>query len=573
MIAAGPPTTPTDNITVGRLVIEELARAGVAHFCAAPGSRSTPLTAALAERTDLPQSVITDERAAAFFALGVGRATGRPAALITTSGTAMANALPAAIEAEAAGVPLLLLSTDRPPELRASGANQTIDQVKMFGDAVRWFCEIPCAGTGLPPQALLTTLDQAVHRTQYPPPGPVHLNFLFREPLYDAVAFTPGAGDRDPRLARWRASQGPWTHTQRPLLGLPGRDQQVLAEILGGARRGLVVIGAMDDPSERAAASRLAQVLGWPVWADITSGLTGTLPMFDALLGSSQLQEAAAADVIIHLGGSVVSKRYLHWLAAFPPKHHVVVRPDPRRLDPAHCVTLQLTAHLSALRLSPGGCGNPRLIAAAKAAQAATALLDDASEPDIARRVAAAGLPVFAGNSMPIRDLDLFAMPRPHQLTANRGASGIDGLLACAAGWAQGLQTPAVALLGDLSTLHDLSSLAILARSQPPLAVVAVNNGGGGIFSFLPISSFQAGFESHFATAHGWRLAPIAAAFGIDTQTVQTGAALSAALADFTAHPRPMFIEAITDRAENADLHRRLHRAAIDAAERTLDPS
>lgn len=574
MIGDGSQTTPADNIEVGRMVIEELARAGVAHFCAAPGSRSTPLTAALAERSELPQTVITDERAAAFFALGVGRATGRPAALITTSGTAMANALPAAIEADAAGVPLLLLSTDRPPELRASGANQTIDQVKMFGDAVRWFSEVPCAGTGLPPQALLTTLDQAVHRTQYPPPGPVHLNFMFREPLYDAEAFTPGPRDPDPQLARWRDRGDPWTHTQLPRMGIPDRDQRALGEILGSARRGLVVIGAMDDPSERAAAERLAGALGWPVWADITSGLTGTLPMFDALLGSPVIAEAAAADVVFHLGGSVVSKRYLRWLSAFPPTHHVVVRPDPRRLDPAHCVTLQITAHLSTLSLLGMGCGNPRLVAAAKAAEAATAdRLGDATEPDIARRVAAAGLPVFSGNSMPIRDLDLFAAPRPRRLTANRGASGIDGLLASAAGWAQGLQAPTVALLGDLSTLHDLSSLAVLARSEPPVAVVVVNNGGGGIFSFLPVSDFQAGFESHFATAHSWRLAPIAAAFGIDTQTTQTGAALSAALADFAARPRPMFIEVITERTENAALHRRLHRVAIDAAERILDPS
>ncbi|MFT5683148.1 MAG: 2-succinyl-5-enolpyruvyl-6-hydroxy-3-cyclohexene-1-carboxylate synthase, partial [Myxococcota bacterium] len=195
MIGTGPSSTAADNIESGRLIIEELSRAGVAHFCASPGSRSTPLTAALAERTDLPQSIITDERGAAFFALGVGKATGRPAAVITTSGTAMANALPAAIEADASGVPLLLLSADRPPELRATGANQTIDQVKMFGGVTRWYAEVPCPGTGLPPQALLTTLDQAVHRTRCEPPGPVHLNLLFREPLSGSG---PDLGDPHP---------------------------------------------------------------------------------------------------------------------------------------------------------------------------------------------------------------------------------------------------------------------------------------------------------------------------------------------------------------------------------------
>ncbi len=572
MIGAGPPSIAADNIEAGRLIIEELSRAGVAHFCASPGSRSTPLTAALAERRDLPQSVITDERGAAFFALGVGRATGRPAALITTSGTAMANALPAAIEADAAGVPLLLLSADRPPELRDTGANQTIDQVKMFGGVTRWYAEVPCPGTGLPPQALLTTLDQAVHRTRCQPPGPVHLNLMFREPLSGSG---PDLGDPrtgDPRLERWRGSRDPWTRARLPVLTPAPGDLEDLLAILSGARQGLVVIGAIHGAEERAAAQVIAASLGWPVWADLTSGLTGTVPMLDALLGSQAFQAAVAPDVLLHLGGPVLSKRHLAWLAEHPPAHHVVIRPSPGRLDPAHCVTLQLTAHLAAIGALPAvGSGSPALIAAAQAAQAAVGpMLPEGSEPDIARRVAAAGMPVFAGNSMPIRDLDLFADPRPPDLAANRGASGIDGLLACAAGWARGLGEPAAALIGDLSTLHDLSSLAILARSTPPVAAVVVNNGGGGIFSFLPIAGFEAGFDSHFATTHAWQLAPIAAAFGLNVVEAGGGAALSEALSDFRSSPRPTLIEVTTDRLDNADLHRRLHRAAIEAALRHL---
>ncbi|MDG1482417.1 MAG: 2-succinyl-5-enolpyruvyl-6-hydroxy-3-cyclohexene-1-carboxylic-acid synthase [Myxococcota bacterium] len=572
MIGTGPPSTATDNIEAGRLIIEELSRAGVAHFCAAPGSRSTPLTAALAERRDLPQSVITDERGAAFFALGIGRATGQPAALITTSGTAMANALPAAVEADAAGVPLLLLSADRPPELRDTGANQTIDQVKMFGGVTRWYAEVPCPGSGLPPQALLTTLDQAVHRTRCQPPGPVHLNLMFREPLSGSG---PDLGDppvRDPRLEQWLRSGDPWTRTRLPVLTPATGDRDELLEILSSARRGLVVIGAIHDADERASAQALATALGWPVWADLTSGLTGTVPMLDALLGSPEIRRKIAPDVLLHLGGPVLSKRHLAWLAELPPTHHVVIRPDPGRLDPAHCVTLQLTAHLAAVGALPRvGAGNPALIAAAQAAQAAVGpMLPDGSEPDIARRIAAAGLPVFAGNSMPIRDLDLFADPRPPNLAANRGASGIDGLLACAAGWTAGLGEPSAALIGDLSTLHDLSSLAILARSTPSVAAVVINNGGGGIFSFLPIAGLKNGFDSHFATTHSWQLAPVAAAFGLSVVEARDGAALSAALSDFRALPRPTLIEVTTDRVDNADLHRQLHRAAIAAALRHL---
>ncbi len=563
--------TAAANEAAGRLIIEELARAGVARFCVAPGSRSTPLAAALAARPDLPQSVIIDERGAAFFALGVGRATGRPAAVITTSGTAMANAMPAAIEADAAGVPLLLLSADRPPELRATGANQTIDQVKMFGGVTRWYAELPCPGTGASDAAVLTTLDQAVHRTRCQPPGPVHLNLLFREPLSDSGDPRPAAHG-DPRLARWRDSGDPFTITRLPRLTPAPEDHDALLAILSGARRGLVVIGAIHDADERAAADALSAGLGWPVWADITSGLTGTVPMLDALLGAPAFQRAAAPDVILHLGGPVISKRHLGWLADFPPRHHVVIRPDPGRLDPAHCVTLQLTAHLAAIpALPPVGVGCPLLIAAGQAARAATTpLVPDGSEPDIARRVAAAGLPVLAGNSMPIRDLDLFAAPRPPHQAANRGASGIDGLLATAAGWSAGLDQPVAALIGDLSALHDLSSLALLARAHPPVAAVVVNNGGGGIFSFLPVAGLAAGFESHFAAAHSWRLAPIAAALGLHAVEADGGGALSAALSDFAADPRPTIIEVTTARPDNADLHRRLHRAAIDAALRLL---
>ncbi|MFT5684725.1 MAG: 2-succinyl-5-enolpyruvyl-6-hydroxy-3-cyclohexene-1-carboxylate synthase, partial [Myxococcota bacterium] len=454
---------------------------------------------------------------------------------------------------------------------RATGANQTIDQVKMFGGVTRWYAEVPCPGTGLPLQALLTTLDQAVHRTRCEPPGPVHLNLLFREPLSGSG---PDLGDPhpgDPRLDRWRGSGDPWTRARLPRLTPAPGDRTELLEILATAQQGLVVIGSIQDDAERAAAQTIATSLGWPVWADITSGLTGTVPLLDALLGSDALRAALAPDVLLHLGGPVISKRYLGWLADAPPAQHVVIRPNPGRLDPAHCVTLQLTAHLAAVgTLSPVGSGSALLIAAAQAAQSAVgAMLPEGSEPDIARRVAAAGLPVFAGNSMPIRDLDLFADPRPPALAANRGASGIDGLLATAAGWARGRGEPVAALIGDLSTLHDLSSLAILARSQPPVAVVVVNNGGGGIFSFLPIAGFTEGFDSHFATTHPWRLAPIAAAFGLHVVEA-SGSTLSAALADFAEAPRPTLIEVTTDRVDNADLHRRLHRAAIDAAERLL---
>ncbi|MFT4974123.1 MAG: 2-succinyl-5-enolpyruvyl-6-hydroxy-3-cyclohexene-1-carboxylate synthase [Myxococcota bacterium] len=578
MIGEGDASLSSQNSRWGALIIEELSRLGVPLFCMSPGSRSTPLTAALAARPSLRQRVITDERGAAFCALGASKATGRPAVLITTSGTAMANAYPAVIEADRTGIPLLLLSADRPSELRESGANQTIDQVKLFGDRVRWFADLPSPDTGFPAPAALTTLDEAHHRTLCAPAGPVHLNLPFREPLGPVdIGLLPD----DPRLDRWRNSSAPWTRSPPPHLTLPPAAFAEAATLMAGARRGLLVVGATGPHEPLAAIEALAAALGWPVYADVSAGLAlrrnkNTLPLFDYLLADDHFQTLAAPDVIVHIGGPVVSKRYLRWLSDRPPQEHIVLRADPRRHDPSHSVTLRLSGALSTDLAA--AITRPRLDtdwraslleAHSRAAAAVDARLSstpELCEPHIARIVSEESKALLIGNSMPIRDVDLFGRSTPERVAVSRGASGIDGLIATAAGWADGHRLPTVALIGDLSALHDLSSLALLARQEVPLKLVIVNNGGGGIFSFLPVSGFAEGFESHFATAHPFRFSLLAAAFGLAYRAPEDAAGLRAALREEA--EGAMIIEVQTRRDDNIALHRALLQDVVAASRR-----
>jgi len=583
VIGEGDPSLAATNTRWGAMIVEELRRLGTPLFCLSPGSRSTPLTAAVAARPELPQRVLTDERGAAFCALGASKATGRPAVMITTSGTAMASAYPAVIEAERTGVPLLLLSADRPTELRESGANQTIDQVKLFGDRVRWYAELPPPGSGYPAPAALTTLDEAVHRAVCAPAGPVHLNLQFREPLGPIDLNKYPA---DPRLDRWRDQPAPWTRIPTPHPTLAPAELQRAAQRMAGARRGLLVIGATgtDEPLDAIAA--LADALGWPIYADAAAGLrirrdARCMPLFDYLLASDDFQQEAAPDVIVHVGGPVVSKRYLRWLAAHPPAEHIALRADPRRHDPSHTVTLRLCgslAHLSAdlsaaiqreeSQADAGWCGwmHQTHAAAQQAAAARLAAPGSFHEIDIARVASEGAAALFIGNSMPIRDMDLFGSAAPQRVAVNRGASGIDGLIATAAGWADGHRLPTVAVIGDVSALHDLSSFALLAQQVVPLKLVVVNNSGGGIFSYLPVSRFEAGFDSHFVTAHPFGFEAIAAAFGLAYCAPDSPAALRGALGD--ARPGATVIEVRTDRTQNVALHRAILADVVGAVRR-----
>jgi 2-succinyl-5-enolpyruvyl-6-hydroxy-3-cyclohexene-1-carboxylate synthase len=571
-------TVAERNVTRAAILVEELVRHGCTWFAIGPGARSTPLALAVARHPRAKSTVHTDERGLAFWAIGVARASTRPAVVITTSGTAVANLFPAIVEADVAQVPLIVLSADRPPELRGSGANQTIDQVKIFGSAVRHYAELPLSDVGFSEPALLAAVDRAVAAATASPPGPVHLNVPIREPLGHEHPSAPG----DPLLAGWIESPDPWA---RPLVGaaiLSVPQVQGLADLLSATRRGLLVLGALDDETERFAATRLAQHLGWPVVADVTSGLRlgaripNLLAPIDLLLASRAFRDSLAAEVVLQIGGGVVSKRLPEWIAETAPRH-VVVRESPRVPDPCHSMTDHVVAELAELSCELGRRVVPRADEAwvrslVDAGRSVRALVprDDLSEPSIARAVSLLGAPVFVGSSMPVRDLDEFgAVEGPVvPVGANRGASGIDGTVASGIGWATALGRPCVIFLGDQALLHDQGSL-VLARGTPHLIVV-VNNGGGGIFSKLPVAKAGAVFETHFANAHERELGDLARGAGLAYGEPVSLEAFQDAAGAARASGEATMLEIRTDRADTQRLRDRLETDAVAALERRI---
>jgi 2-succinyl-5-enolpyruvyl-6-hydroxy-3-cyclohexene-1-carboxylate synthase len=574
--------SPNINLLWAELLIEELLRNGVDCFCIAPGSRSAPLALAVARRAADQAHVHFDERGAAFFALGHARATGHPAVVITTSGTAVANLLPAVIEASMDGVPLLLLTADRPPELRATGANQTIEQPGIFGRYARWQFDLPCPDEKIPLAPVLTTADQAVFRTQHPHAGPVHLNCMFREPLGPQRVAYPRRALFTP-LAQWMKSAEPFTRYTAPRAALPPLEGFNLATLFKKAQRGLVVLGRLPGGNPPATLLKLLRSLRWPVFADVQTGLraaAGVIAHADLLLLSPALRKKWQPDVVLHIGGGFVSRRVADFLRDAAPPHYVHVNPSPARLDPAHQVTHRVVADIECfcfavtMHLPKRSPRNGRALwqrAAAVAADVLAAQLTKAkkiSEPAVARWLSTAlpaGHALLLGNSMPIRNMNMFAAVAPRRVVANRGASGIDGLVATAAGFAAGAGLPVTALLGDLALLHDLNSLALLGAGQPPVVLIVINNDGGGIFSFLPVAQSGAAFERFFGTPHGLTFAAAAQQFGLAYAAPATLPELQRAYDAACASGRPALLEIRTDRrkthAEHVALQRELERA------------
>jgi 2-succinyl-5-enolpyruvyl-6-hydroxy-3-cyclohexene-1-carboxylate synthase len=570
-----------------QLLIEELTRSGVDTFFLAPGSRSTPLTTAVARHPAARAIVHFDERGTAFAALGYGRATGRPAGWITTSGTAVANGLPAVVEGATDGVPMLLLTADRPPELRDTAANQTIDQVKIFGEYVRWQMDLPTPTTDIAPAMVLSTVDQAVHRATRAPAGPVHLNCMFRKPLEPQPDGADYA-DYTTALSDWAAQSTPYTRYPATKSAPDLASIEAAAAVARDTERGLLVAGRLDTDAERSAVSRLAERLGWPLIPDVTSGLRfggGSalrIAFADQVLTSASFRDAMQPEVTLHVGGRFVSKRLQQYVEAVRPTHHIVVRPDPARIDPGHQVTQHIESDVTAFCTAlakhvtpPGQTGWTRQwTTATEAVQEAVerALRDGASlsEPFVAhhitRHVPNAQALVLA-SSMPVRDANRYgatggaAVP----VVANRGASGIDGTVATAAGVAVGRNAPVTLLIGDLALLHDLNSLALLRELS--VIVVVVNNHGGGIFHFLPIAEHTDVFEPYFATPHGRSFDHAAACFGLPYERPETKNDFERVYRRACEQGTSALIEVQTDREANRDLHEMLEQQARHAVQ------
>ena len=574
-------TVAEANWRLALTLVDELARAGLTDACLAPGSRSAPLAVALAEHPAIRLHVHLDERSAAFFALGAARATGRPAAVLCTSGTAAANLHPAVVEADHGRVPLLVLTADRPPQLRGTGANQAIDQIKLYGDGVRLFCEV-----GTPDTAASGEDDRGAGRywrslasrawaaALGPPAGPVHCNLAFAEPLLpDPLDGGPAPG---------RPGGAPWTRVARPSLEPAPREVAELAEAVQACPRGLLVVGwgAAVDP---AAVDAFAAAAGWPVLADPISGARrgpAAVSTYDSLLRVEAFARDHRPDLVLRIGAASTSKVLTAWLDETIPQ--VVVDPEAGWPDPGRTATRHLAADPSALLTAVAATPTAgrrdgwleRWRAADEVARRAIDELLDASEEPFEGRVArdlVAGLPdgatLVVASSMPVRDVEAFAAPREGlRLIANRGASGIDGLVATTLGVAAGSDGPTAALLGDLALLHDASSLLGAARRARGAVLVVCDNDGGGIFSFLPHARLPADrFEELFGTPHGLDLAELARAARIPARRVAKASELRPALDRALVDGGTQVLLVQSDRAANLTRHREV-TAAVAAA-------
>jgi len=564
-----------------KALVRELCTAGVTHAVVCPGSRSAPLALACAEQPGLKTWTVIDERSAAFFAVGIAKESGTPAALVATSGTAASNFYPAIVEAAVAHVPLIAITADRPHELHGWGALQTIPQQNLYGQFPRWFSDLGV------PEASPAALDHlrasatlAVATSRRLPRGPVHLNAPFREPLAPTqVASDPPLRDLEAGIAR------PAARLIAPVLQPDPGALAALRRKLEVSPRGLIVCGPRDlDDGFREAVGALGRALGYPIFAEATSqvrfGSTGgILSHYELLLRHHPFAASHLPQIVLRFGGPLISKVLQGWLDASGAEIVSFVD-DGWLVDPAHSASTfvqgSATAACEALSAS-GPVQNTDWARGFESAElTARAALDDAfgadealTEPRVCREVTAAmppGTNLFVSSSMPIRDVDSFGAgsPIPIRVLANRGANGIDGTSSTALGVAASSNRPTLLLTGDLALLHDLGGLLIAARHKIPLTVVVIDNDGGGIFSFLPIAEFREHFEALFATPHGLDLSRVADLFGARHHLPASASELRRTLRGCVEGGFHL-VQVRTDRSTNPAHHRALNQRISDA--------
>jgi 2-succinyl-5-enolpyruvyl-6-hydroxy-3-cyclohexene-1-carboxylate synthase len=550
--------TATDTYLLVRAFCDELARCGVEHAVTSPGSRSTPLVLSLVREPGIRCWSHVDERSAGFFALGAAKATGRPVVVTCTSGTAAANLLPAVIEARWARVPLIVLTADRPPELRDVGAGQTIDQLRLYGGAVKWFFEVGVHAAGEERLRWIRTLACRAWATALDgPTGPVHLNFPLREPLVNDAPLPndptarPGGAPYvlvEPAAAPTPAS-GPGPHPSGRMLVVAGAGTQ--------------------DPTGLADYAARVRI---PVLADPLSGArrgAAAVAHYDLLLRSSEFTAAHRPQFVFRLGDVPTSKPLRAWLAGLADVPQIAVDPDRTWQDPDSVVGMRLRGALpypDDLSVAPGWLES-WTSADSEASRTIDQLLgEELSEPLVARRLnqwLGADVTLFVASSMPVRDVETFAgaTPRGPWILSNRGANGIDGTVSSALGAAAASGRPTVLLIGDVALAHDIGGLLTHRRYELPLTIVLLNNDGGGIFEFLPVAREADAFEEHVATPHGLDFRYAAELYGCAHARPGSVAELEQAITRSLKDRETAIIEVRTDRRANLALHRRIAAA------------
>lgn len=591
------------NQVWARALVDELARAGVTDVVVSPGSRSTPLVLAFAEDTRFRITVQVDERCAGFLALGMGRGSGRPAVVVTTSGTAGANLYPAVIEASQGEVPLLILTADRPHALRDADANQAIDQVRLFGPFVRSFHDVapPSVEDGAL-RHLRMLAGRVVATATGAPAGPVHLNLPFQKPLEP----TPVPGDVPPELeqehplaAKGReGGESPFVRIT-PRRSRASRDEvEWLEEVLAWAHRPVLVAGPVTSCDEVGPAlQRFALRMGVPLLADPLSGgrygAAGGTPVtafHDLVLRSPAARKALRPDLVLRVGSSPTSASVLAWLGGLAQvrqvvidgggrwKDHLAVASDLLPVDPADLLDrIGQDAATGSPDPAPRGAWLELWRTVGEAAGAA--VREDPGPPfegtvlaGVARALPAGG-ELYVSSSMPVRDLDAFVPPRPERLhvRGNRGASGIDGIVSTALGVRLSTRGPMVAVVGDLAFYHDMNGLLAVRNSSPDLVFVVIQNDGGGIFHLLPIRNHEPAFTPYFATPHGLDFARAAALYDLPHRMVAAGAdSVENEVARALAEGGPWILEVRTDREENRRRHEEVEAAVTARVQAVL---
>ena len=543
-----------------RLMIKELIHHGVRSFCISPGARSTPLTIAAASHPLADTFVHYDERGMAFHALGYAKGSGMPVALIVTSGTAVGNLLPAVMEAHHDNVPLIVLSADRPPELRDCGANQTTDQVKIFSNFVRWQGELPCPDQKIPQSFVGTTVAQAMSRALTEPKGPVHLNCMFRKPLVDLEKPSP-----------FYSSHAAETLISLGKTILDDKTLERIADELSEYEKGLILVSGTTFIEDAERIHGLSRTLQWPIFPDIFSSIRsngggyGSIPYYDLILKAIGAHEDYAPDAILQLGDRFVSAKLTDWLAAKKPKVHCHVSPHSDRKDPIHSITHRIRTDLNHFldhfpKFISGRPPSKWLSTwkelnqmTAKGVKSYFAQYPELSEPLLfhsLKDVIPSNSLLFFSNSMNARNGDAFFTPQTPvgRIFGNRGLSGIDGNIATVCGLARGSGKPVIAFLGDLAFLHDLNSLPQLKNLS--VKIIVVNNNGGDIFNFLPNGSEK----EFFTTPQNHLLKYSAPLFDLPYENPQTTDDLGALLSE----PGPLIIEVNTLQGQNLTIHKDL---------------
>lgn len=547
-----------------RTITQQLISIGINYCCIGYGSRNTPLILSITNQSSYIKTYYHfDERGLAFHALGYAKASGNLVAIVVTSGSALANLYPAIIEAFEEEVPLLILTADRPSELRWMGSNQTTNQVRIFSNHIVWQCDYPFPESLTIINKMSHSLRYALSKLTYPVRGPVHINLMFREPLEFSSDF----------------SYSTEFISNAPLYFPP---EQVTTELyytlfkeISFDKPGIIVVGTMDCHKEMKAIIAFAEKLHWPILADITSNIRGydspnIIPYYDLLL-DIPIQKKLIPSCIIHFGGKLVSKRWLLWIEKLSPIPYLHVFNSSKNYNPIYRLThrFYVTATDFCSKFLPFlGSSSPHYLnewnfLSMQVKNKINNFYRQQSEiSELHLPIFLSQLPVsfslFISNSMPVRDADMLFFPSiPVRIFANRGVSGIDGNIATAIGIATSLQKPLIAVLGDLSSLHDLNSLLQLQSKPIPMIFIIINNGGGGIFSFLPVAKVISNevFDKNFAGKHSFSFLEFSNALQFLYFSPNSICELEKSILEAQKKTIPSVIEIKTDREENYKLH------------------